>query len=140
MLAPGLAQVRMRTVVIVDDEPVDRFITEQIIIRSGQAWKIVTFPNASKALNFISFMIGHGGQFPELVLCDMLMPVSDGLEFLRGFSILANGRAVRSRVVILTTSENRERNKKALALGASTVVIKPFTPEVWAEISRSIPE
>lgn len=129
----------MRTVVIVDDEPVDRYITEQIIVHSGQEWKIVTFPDAGKALNFISFLISHGGQFPELILCDMLMPVSDGLEFLHGFNKLTYGRADRSRVVMLTISENRERTRNALALGASAVLTKPFTAETWNSISRSIP-
>lgn len=125
----------MRTVLIIDDEPVDRFVAEQVIVRSEQGWKVVKFPDAIKALNFISLSIGHGGALPEIIVFDLLMPVTDGFEFVRSFNQLAMGRTDRSHLVMLTVSESRDRQKQALSLGVNTLLIKPLTPDKWSALS-----
>lgn len=137
-----LAVKQIRTVLIVDDEPVDRFIAEQTILGATQEeWKIVSFPGAMKALNFISFILAHGGTLPEVILLDLLMPDMDGLEFLETINRLYPQHRKTSRVIVLTFSEERQRWRQALALGAAEVMAKPLTREKWLaarEVKRTI--
>lgn len=120
-----------KTVLIVDDEPVDRFIAEQIIARTGQDWKIVSFPGAIKALNFLSFQVAHGGRLPELILLDLLMPDINGTAFLKTLNQLYPKHKETSRIIMLTISENRDRWRDALAQGAAKVIVKPLTADKW---------
>lgn len=120
-----------KTVLIIDDEPVDRFIAEQIVARTSHDWKIVSYPGAVKALNFISFQIAHGGRLPELILLDLLMADIDGSSFLQTMNQLYPKHRETSRIIILTISENRDRWRTALAQGAAKVIVKPLTADKW---------
>lgn len=124
----------MGTVLIVEDEPVDRFIAEEIIARCGEEWRVKSFPDANKALNFLSFYTAHGGALPEIILLDLMMPLTDGLEFLRNFHTTFHKHSRKSHLVVLTISESREQHKKAISLGATAVITKPLTPEKWTAI------
>jgi CheY-like chemotaxis protein len=126
---------QIRTVLLVDDEPVDRFIAEQVILRTGRSeWRIVSFPSALKALNFISFTLAHGGTFPDVILTDLQMPHMDGFEFLETLKQHYAMQLKTSRVIALTISEDRTRWQKATATGASEVLVKPLTSEKWLRV------
>lgn len=131
-LAHCLPVKQIRTVLIVEDEPVDRFIAEHAIRHSGQQeWKAVSFPAAVKALNHLSFSVAHGGRLPEIILLDLMMPDMDGLEFLEALKRLFPHYAKTSRVIVLTVSEDRTQWQRALARGASQIVGKPITAQKW---------
>jgi CheY-like chemotaxis protein len=74
---------------------------------------------------------------PDLILCDILMPGTDGygvLAELRGTPDLA-----ATPFVFLTASANFEERSQALKLGADEYLVKPFKiMEVLAAIERQL--
>ncbi|AJF69559.1 response regulator [Streptomyces vietnamensis] len=64
---------------------------------------------------------------PDVVLMDIRMPGTDGLEATR--RILADETATRPRIVVLTTYDLDQYVYAALAAGASGFLLKDVTPE-----------
>jgi two-component system chemotaxis response regulator CheY len=63
----------------------------------------------------------------DLILCDINMPVMDGLEFLRQLQTLEHAKGVP--VVMITTEGSESHVVQALSIGARGYIRKPFTPE-----------
>ncbi|MFZ0285053.1 MAG: response regulator, partial [Terriglobales bacterium] len=63
----------------------------------------------------------------DLILCDINMPVMDGLEFVKQLSGVANAKG--APVVMITTEGSESHVVQALACGARGYIRKPFTPE-----------
>jgi CheY-like chemotaxis protein len=62
---------------------------------------------------------------PNLICCDLLMPVKSGLDFLQ--ERLDDPRLLTIPVIILTGSGEGSSVEKALQLGADAVLEKPFS-------------
>jgi CheY-like chemotaxis protein len=63
-------------------------------------------------------------QIPDLILCDIQMPVMDGyhlLEHIRKLSTLDN-----CRFIFYTASSEKKEVEKGLLMGADDYIIKPF--------------
>lgn len=73
-------------------------------------------------------------QNPDLILCDIRMPVMDGfhlLDHIRKSPVLNN-----SRFVFVTASCERNDIEKGLQMGADDYLVKPFTGEELLEKIR----
>jgi DNA-binding NtrC family response regulator len=76
-------------VLIIDDDPTQRRILEEMIKRSGL--EVISLDSASKALDLLSGAQAHG---VKLIILDLIMPGMDGLEFLNRFQAVRNGLPV----------------------------------------------
>ena len=63
----------------------------------------------------------------DLILCDINMPVMDGLEFVKQLPGVASAKDVP--VVMITTEGSESHVVQALSCGARGYIRKPFTPE-----------
>jgi two-component system chemotaxis response regulator CheY len=63
----------------------------------------------------------------ELILCDINMPVMDGLEFVKALAGVENAKG--APVVMITTEGSEAHVVQALSLGARGYIRKPFTPD-----------
>jgi two-component system chemotaxis response regulator CheY len=63
----------------------------------------------------------------DLILCDINMPVMNGLEFVKQLSGIENARGVP--IVMITTEGSESQVVQALAAGARGYIRKPFTAE-----------
>ena len=63
----------------------------------------------------------------DLILCDINMPVMDGLEFIKQLPGVANAKGVP--VVMITTEGSESHVVQALSCGARGYIRKPFTTE-----------
>jgi two-component system chemotaxis response regulator CheY len=63
----------------------------------------------------------------DLILCDINMPVMDGLEFVKQLPAVGNAKGVP--VVMITTEGSEAHVVQALSLGARGYIRKPFTAE-----------
>lgn len=63
----------------------------------------------------------------DLILCDINMPVMDGLEFVREAAKLECAKGVP--IVMITTEGSESHVVQALSAGARGYIRKPFTPD-----------
>jgi CheY-like chemotaxis protein len=105
------------TVLVVDDDLALRVLATIVLAREGYSPTAVA--GAVRALE----RIAAGGV--DVVLTDLHMPGLDGFDLLT--ALRAN--RVSPPVVVMTASDDDEQIMRALALGARTVVRKPFTAE-----------
>ena len=109
-------------VLIVDDSSVMRKIVERSLRQAGlELEKVQEAGNGAEGLAALS----NGGV--ELVLCDINMPVMDGIEFLRQIPSVPAAKGVP--VVMITTEGSESHVVQALSIGARGYIRKPFTPK-----------
>jgi|ERR1039458_1188759 two-component system chemotaxis response regulator CheY len=109
-------------VLIVDDSRYMRKVVELSLRQAGIQFKqILGAENGFEALRVLRDNV------VDLILCDIDMPVMDGLEFVNQLSGVANGKGVP---VVMITGEGHEAHVvQALSRGARGYIRKPFTTE-----------
>jgi len=63
----------------------------------------------------------------DLILCDINMPIMDGLEFVKQLAGVSNAKGVP--VVMITTEGSESHVVQALSCGARGYIRKPFTAD-----------
>jgi two-component system, OmpR family, phosphate regulon response regulator PhoB len=115
----------MTTVLVVDDEPIVRDVIVRYLKRDG--FSTLEAADGDRARELIE----TGG--PELVVLDLMLPGTDGLELCRW---------IRSRSdlpVIMLTARGEEADRiVGLELGADDYVTKPFSPRELAARVRTV--
>ena len=107
---------------IVDDSSVMRKIVERSLRQAGiDLSDVLQAGNGAEALGVLK------DSAVDLILCDINMPVMDGLEFIKQLPSVANAKGVP--VVMITTEGSEAHVVQALSCGARGYIRKPFTPE-----------
>ena len=101
---------------IIDDEPINVRIIEKAL-RQGGYRQIITHTDSESALETIA------AQRPDVVLCDVCMPVS-GMDILR--SIVSDPVLVHIPMIMVTASDDESLRAEALELGATELLSKPL--------------
>jgi two-component system, chemotaxis family, chemotaxis protein CheY len=107
---------------IVDDSSVMRKIVERCLRQAGiELEQVLEAGNGAEGLG--ALRDGH----VDLILCDINMPVMDGLEFVKQLQSVENAKGVP--VVMITTEGSESHVVQALSAGAKGYIRKPFTPD-----------
>ena len=107
---------------IVDDSSVMRKIVERSLRQAGiELEKVVEASNGAEALAALQ------SNAVDLILCDINMPVMDGLEFVRQVATVESAKGVP--IVMITTEGSESHVVAALSAGARGYIRKPFTPD-----------
>jgi two-component system chemotaxis response regulator CheY len=107
---------------IVDDSSVMRKIVERSLRQAGvNLTKVLEAGNGAEALAILQ------ESQVDLILCDINMPIMDGLEFVKQLADISNARGVP--VVMITTEGSESHVVKALSCGARGYIRKPFTAD-----------
>src|SRR4249920_1606753 len=109
-----------QTILVVDDDPVQRRLLEAAITRSGMT--VVTAPGGGPALDLVD---GPRGEQIAVMLLDLVMPDMDGL------TVLAKLRASHPDlpVIVLTAKGGIDSAVEAMRAGANDFLVKPTSPE-----------
>jgi len=109
-----------QTILIVDDDPVQRRLLEAAITRSGMT--VVTAPGGQPALDLLS---SPRGDQIALMLLDLVMPDMDGI------AVMEKMRGVHPElpVIVLTAKGGIDSAVEAMRAGASDFLVKPASPE-----------
>ena len=124
--APALAPIELnssvRTVLVVDDEPLIREVVVRYLERGG--YRVIECGDGETARQLVQ---RHN---PDLVVLDVMLPGIDGLEVCRWI------RTQSDTPVILLTARGEETDRiVGLELGADDYLTKPFSPrELLARI------
>jgi DNA-binding response OmpR family regulator len=115
----------MATVLVVDDEPIVREVVVRYLAREGHDTLEAANGNAAREAIERSE--------PDLVVLDVMLPGTDGLELCRWI------RARSELPVIMLTARGEEADRiVGLELGADDYVTKPFSPRELAARVRSV--
>src|ERR1700761_7638712 len=109
-----------QTILVVDDDPVQRRLLEAAITRSGMA--VVTAPGGQPALDLLT---GPRGDQIALVLLDLVMPDMDGLQVLAKLRVQHEAMPV----IVLTAKGGIDSAVEAMRAGATDFLVKPASPE-----------
>ena len=119
-----------QTILVVDDDPVQRRLLEVAITRCGLT--VVTAPGGGAALDLL---FSPQGVSISLMLLDLVMPDIDGME------VLTKLRAENQQLpVIVVTAKGRGGSAaKAMRAGANDFLSKPVSPErMMASIQNAL--
>lgn len=107
----------MKTILLIEDDSVLRENTAELLELSG--YKVITAPNGEEGVGMAIKTI------PDIVVCDIMMPVLDGYGVL---SALAKDNATKHiPFIFLSAKTERKDVRKGMDLGADDYITKPFT-------------
>jgi two-component system chemotaxis response regulator CheY len=107
---------------IVDDSSVMRKIVERSLRQAGmELEQVLEAANGAEALVLLK------NNHVDIILCDINMPVMDGLEFIKQLPSVANAKGVP--VVMITTEGSEGHVVQAISAGARGYIRKPFTAD-----------
>jgi two-component system, sensor histidine kinase and response regulator len=115
-----LDEVGMKKILVIeDDKDVRENIVELLTAEGYQAFEAV---NGEEGYRMAFDVI------PDLVICDILMPVLDGYGALGKF--LGDKRVSSIPFILLTALSDSEHLRKGMEMGADDYLVKPFTRAV----------
>jgi two-component system chemotaxis response regulator CheY len=109
-------------IMVVDDSMAMRLIVMKTLREAGfDGHEITQAADGAQALEKIR------SDSPDLILCDWNMPNMTGPELLQAL----NDDGITPPFGFVTTEATDEMKNKASEIGASFLIAKPFTPEVF---------
>ena len=120
------------TILLVEDNSDDAALTG-LALREGVPAKLEVARDGQEALDYL---FDDANELPRLVLLDLNLPSTDGLEVLR--RIREHERTCLTPVVILTSSSAPDDIAAGYRYGANSYVRKPVDFDQFAELIRQI--
>ena len=117
----------MKTILLIEDnnEILENF-TEYFEI---EGYKVLGASNGKSGVNIAREFI------PDLIICDVLMPVMDGHEVLH--LLLETSATYQIPFIFSTSMSEQVDRKEALGLGADDYIIKPFDLEILLKMVKT---
>jgi CheY-like chemotaxis protein len=126
-------QVRYRTVMLVDDNPLDNFVNKKLLETNRFAENVVVCESGAAALLHLKSC--SVSDLPEVIFLDINMPGMDGFQFLDAFAMLTEAHHRTCRVIMLSTSESfKDLNRANRNRYVRKFLNKPLTAAVIGAI------
>lgn len=109
-----------KTVLIVDDDPTQRRLLQAVVEKSG--FSVLQAGDGDTAIQMV---LGADSAPVDVVLLDLIMPGTDGMEVLTAFA----KKRPEMPVIVLTAKGSIEAVVTAMKTGARDFVVKPAAPE-----------
>jgi CheY-like chemotaxis protein len=122
---------KLRSVLLVDDDPTNNFLNQRLLRRLNVADQVVVAENGQEALHLLQPANPNAPapSFPALILLDIQMPIMNGIEFLQAYQLLPLAQRRHTTVVVLSTSVDARDLSRLDELPAAGRLSKPLTPE-----------
>lgn len=97
---------RWPVALIIDDNPTDSLVCERLIKMAYLAEVTIMVNSVSKAMAYLIKEKNKKGKLPEIIFLDLLMPVENGLSFLKYYEdSFSKKEQSETRIVLLTSAE-----------------------------------
>ena len=116
---PSTAQEKNKYILVVDDSPSVRRVVSSMLKQHG--WIVQMARDGVEALDMIS------AETPTAVLLDIEMPRMDGYELIS--TVRAQEQYRTLPLIVLTSRAASKHQQRAITLGASAYVVKPYQDE-----------
>ena len=122
--------VALKKLLIVDDSQLIHNMY-RLVLNRYQDCKVVDAMNGLEALDILSTESDF-----DIILLDINMPVMNGIQFMEK---IHKENLYRNISIIVISTEGREEDTlRALKLGASGYVVKPFKPHLLHELIEKV--
>lgn len=118
------------SVLIVDDSVSVRRVVSNLVRSVG--WEALTAKDGVEALE----MLQSSSTLPDAILMDIEMPRMDGYELTA--TLNANQTFRRIPIVMLTSRAGEKHRRKAVELGVSAYLVKPYSDDVLINTVRNL--
>ncbi|RMD83816.1 MAG: type II/IV secretion system protein [Candidatus Dadabacteria bacterium] len=105
-------------ILVVEDDIQARGMLRSLL--EGESYEVVEASNGEEGLNLVR---SHA---PQLILCDLEMPVMDGRAFLQ--KMKSDAKTMGIPIIMMTRGDDKESGKTLLKLGAQDCVSKDSAP------------
>ncbi len=113
------------TVLVIEDDDASRMLLTYLLEAAGH--RVLAAENGAVGLD-LALALAEG---PDIVLCDLQMPVMNGYEVARGLRSSPRWRVVP--LVAVTAFSMQGDREKALEVGFNEHLSKPITPETFVQ-------
>jgi CheY-like chemotaxis protein len=118
----------MKHVLLIDDNEIDSYITQNIIVKNKMPQKVSVKSFAVEALEFLAVLKKNGEEFPDYIFLDIQMPEMNGFEFLDEFNKFPKALIGHCNVIMLTSSSHmRDRKHSFQYPCVKKFITKPLT-------------
>ncbi len=122
-------------ILLIDDDHVSSFIINVSLQKKGVPLEEIHIASGGqKALEIINDWYTTADIVPDIILVDLNMPEMSGFEFIEAFNKLSNAQTSRTRIIVVTTSNNDRDKRRAIDLGVTHFITKPVSPAAISEI------
>lgn len=129
-IQPPLVEARTITAMIVDDSPSVRHLNKRVINKAG--WNAMVAKDGIDALELL-----HSAEhLPDVILTDVEMPRMDGYELLA--SLKKDPRFSGIPVVMITSRSGDKHRQKAVELGVSEYLTKPYDDAKLLDVVKTL--
>lgn len=127
------------TLVMVDDDEDEVFITRRLVRRSGIVNDFISERKPQNLFPTLANLYDDGeAEDKVIVLLDINMPRQDGFETLR--KIRQSREFKDIPVIMLSASENESDMAEAAELGANGYLVKPFRSDAFFAALNDVPQ
>ncbi|PIR32497.1 MAG: hypothetical protein COV36_04160 [Alphaproteobacteria bacterium CG11_big_fil_rev_8_21_14_0_20_44_7] len=116
------------TILVVDDEENNLAILESYLIDAG--YDVITATNGKEAWDFLKIF----GENVSLILLDRMMPVMDGMEFMK--LLKGHPRHYEIPIIMQTAAAMRNQVEEGIKCGVYYYLRKPFDEEMVLKLIR----
>jgi CheY-like chemotaxis protein len=125
----------MKHVLLIDDNEIDSYITQHIIVKNKMPQKISAKSSAIDALEFLAILKKTEEEFPDYIFLDIQMPEMNGFEFLDEFNKFPKALIGHCNVIMLTSSSHeRDREHSVQYPCVKKFITKPLSFDLLEDL------
>ncbi len=119
----------MKTILVIDDNPNDRLVIRRILTTRSSNFEVIEAQNGTSGIQLALEIV------PDLIICDIVMPMLDGYTVFSALSAQKNTQAIP--FIFLTAKADKSDLRKGMNLGADDYLVKPIEPQDLVEAVHS---
>jgi CheY-like chemotaxis protein len=131
----------VKHIFLIDDDPIFVYLTRRIIDSTACTCEINEFTDGELAISYLNAICDKVELLPDLIFLDLSMPVMDGWEFLKEYSLLRPKLKKNISLFIVSSSispQEVERSKNFMTV--TDFLIKPLEKRKIIEIINNLSE
>lgn len=109
-----------KRVMVIDDNPIDLYITDRVIRKCDFSSQVLQFSSAQEALQYLTEHKNTPELLPEIIFVDIYMPQMSGFEFMEEYDLFSDSLKSHCSCYIISSSLD---HKDILRAGADINVV-----------------